>query len=71
MTTDTMNALIDDLLTTLRREGIDNALYEQFTLWPLLADLLTHAGIDRDHWHPAVKAANDLTAWASWPLPAA
>ncbi len=65
-----LNAVIDHYLTTLQREGIPNPLYTDLTVWVVLADLLTHAGVERDGWHPALQACDELTLWGE-PTPAA
>ena len=65
-----LNAVIDRYLTTLQREGIPNPLYTDLTVWVVLADLLTHAGVACDDWHPALQACNELTLWME-PTPAA
>ena len=64
-----LNRLIDEYLTSVSDE-VPNALFADFTLWTVLADLLTHAGVARDGWHPALQACDELTLWME-PTPAA
>ena len=59
------NALIDDLVAALERDGIRDPLTEQFSLWAVLQDLADLAGIPDDDMHPEVRGCGD------WPLPAA
>ena len=65
LTAGAFNALIDDLLTTLERDGIRDPLNERVTVWCILQDLADLAGIDDDDLHPSIRACGD------WPLPAA
>ncbi|MDP8938654.1 MAG: hypothetical protein M3O23_13160 [Actinomycetota bacterium] len=69
LTAEQFNAVIDRYLTSVCDE-IPNALFTDLTLWTVLADLLTHAGVDRADWHPAVQACDELTLWMP-PTPAA
>ena len=65
LTAGAFNALIDDLLTTLERDGIRDPLNERVTVWCLLQDLADLAGIPDDDMHAGVRACGD------WPLTAA
>ncbi len=65
LTAGAFNALIDDLLTTLERDGVPDPLNERVTVWCILQDLADLAGIPDDDLHPSIRAAG----WT--PLPAA
>ena len=62
LTAGALNELIDDYLAGLRGQ-IPDALHADLTLWTVLADLLTHAGVEREDWHPALQACDELTIW--------
>ena len=65
LTAGAFNALVDDLVTTLERDGIHDPLNERVTVWCLLQDLADLAGIADDDLHPSIRACG----WS--PLPAA
>ncbi len=65
LTAGEFNALVDEYLALLERDGIRRPLTREFTLWCVFQDLADLLGIPDDDLHPQVIACGDRPVTAA------